>query len=84
MNVMQNSSMPTDQLPGMDAVQRILEAPKEDPNVKTSAIAFLQALNRPKDPKINQLLSLAAKDKNPTVKEAYLNAVNGGAPGITA
>lgn len=65
-----NANVPTNVLPGMESIRKIINSRSEDPAVKAAAVTALGYINRPQDPTIQKRLKEAAKDKNPDVKNA--------------
>lgn len=77
LNRVQNAQVPTNQLPGMDAINRIINNKAENPAVKSAAITALGYIDRPQDRLIQNLLKKASKDKNPDVKQAVAQVQSG-------
>jgi hypothetical protein len=77
MNKAQNGSVPTDKLPGLSTIEKILGNKRENPEVQAAAVQALQVINRPGDARIQKILKAAAKNKNPEVKRIASEALAG-------
>jgi hypothetical protein len=77
LNKSQNSGVPTDKLPGIAAIERIIGNKKENVDVQEAAVQALQVIDRPKDKRIVKILKQAAKSKNPDLKRLANDALAG-------
>jgi hypothetical protein len=77
LNKAQNSSVPTDKLPGLASIEKILSNRRENPEVQSAAVQALQVIDRPNDKRIQKVLKAAAKSKNPDVKRLANEALAG-------
>lgn len=77
LNKAQNSSVPTDKLPGLATIEKILADKKANPEVQAAAVQALQVIDRPNDKRIQKILKAAAKNKNPDVKRLAGEALAG-------
>jgi hypothetical protein len=77
MNKAQNGSVPTDKLPGLSTIEKIIGNKRENPEVQAAAVQALQVINRPGDARIQKILKAASKNKNPEVKRIATEALAG-------
>lgn len=77
LNKAQNSQVPTQSLPGLTAIEQIINNKNENPDVKAAAVQALQVINRPTDKRVAGILKRASKDKNPDVKRLAQEALAG-------
>ena len=77
LNRVQNAQVPTNQLPGMDAINKIINNKSENPAVKAAAVTALGYIDRPQDRTIQNILKKAERDKNPDVKNAVAQVKSG-------
>ncbi len=77
LNKAQNGTVPTDSLPGLNAVEQILRDKNENADVKAAAVQALQVIGRPKDKRIKKILKKASRDKNVDVKRLAKDALSG-------
>lgn len=77
LNKAQNSQVPTQSLPGLTAIEQIINNRNENPDVKAAAVQALQVIDRPKDKRVAGILKKAARDKNPDVKRLAQEALAG-------
>ncbi len=77
LNKAQNATVPTDSLPGLNAIEQILKDKRENPDVKSASVQALQVINRPNDKRIKKVLKKASKDKDPNVSRLAKEALSG-------
>lgn len=77
LNKAQNGSVPTDKLPGLSTIEKIIGNKKENPEVQAAAVQALQVINRPTDKRVDRILKTAAKNKNQEVKRLAAEALAG-------
>lgn len=77
LNKAQNASVPTDKLPGLNVIEKILSNRKENPDVQAAAVQALQVIDRPTEKRVQKILKAAAKSKNPDVKRLANDAMSG-------
>lgn len=84
LNKAQNATMPTQDLPGIDVIEKILKNRKENPDVKIAAIQSWMVINRPNDAHMKRVLKPLAhswwpgkREKDPAVLQRIQDALDG-------
>ena len=78
LNRAQNSNLPGNKLPGLNAIEQILDNRTENSDVKAAAVQSLQVLNRPTDKRIKKLLEqVVSKEKNQDLVRLAKQALSG-------